>query len=300
VTIRRLALCICLLGAVYGCSPAPSQPQSVAAFKARQLQAAEQAQQRGELAAALALLRSVATAAPQDAAITAQIASLESIIATQTDNAIRQGKAAYARGNYRRGDHWMRKALALRPGEPRALEALRDSVSTQMRASLSRKVESPEGVTPYAQTETDSAQEQLRRLYEAGDYHALLERSAALPDSPDPESARLVRLAHLALAEQAATKNDPTGELAQLKAARAVYPLTPDPLPQRIASLRKDLADQWYRRGTSLMQTDLDQAISALQQSVDYDPQNSRAKMKLKQAQTLQRNLQKIQNNTAR
>ncbi len=44
------------------------------------------------------------------------------------------------------------------------------------------------------------------------------------------------------------------------------------------------------------MKSNLPQAITALQKSLQYNPYNDAAKRKLQQAETLQRNLDKIEN----
>jgi hypothetical protein len=101
------------------------------------------------------------------------------------------------------------------------------------------------------------------------------------------------------MADQAARQGQRDAELEHLMSAITVFPAVPDPLLDRSVVLRKELSKEWYQRGNGLMKGDLPGAIAALEKSLGYNPENRLARLKLKQARVLQRNLLKIQGNSS-
>ncbi|MDO8862672.1 hypothetical protein Q6D67_13255 [Haliea sp. E1-2-M8] len=62
-----------------------------------------------------------------------------------------------------------------------------------------------------------------------------------------------------------------------------------------MAALRGTLSEEWLQTGSGLLQSDLEAAISALEKSLRYNPGNRNASLRLQQARTAQRKLQRSQ-----
>ena len=107
--------------------------------------------------------------------------------------------------------------------------------------------------------------------------------------------AALLRSAYIGLAEQAEQAGELDTALAHMQSAMALQPRENDPVMRRSVALRQDLSLHWYQHGSRLIKNDLPQAIAALQKSLIYNPYNDDARRKLLQAETLQRNLEKIE-----
>lgn len=280
-----------LLGACAMPTPTPPPPppphgEAAAAFSARQQAAAVEARQEGDLARALALWRTLEPLLPNDADVASAIAELRSEIAREATRAREQGATAYRRGAYREGDSWMRRALALDPEDPRAQEALRQSFTRGAEARQASKIQ----------------QETLAGDAEPTADPVAPRETPATPTAPNDadtgDSAAAVQ-AYLEAAAQARARTDRPLELDQLLAATELGATT-TAVRDRIARLRKELGEHWYREGAARFQDDLAGAIEALEKALAYDPDNRAARLKLEQARTLQRNLERIKGGQAK
>lgn len=264
-------------------------------FVTRQTAAAEQAEADGHLAVALDLWYSILTVDPQNAQVRDQIGELQQAIDQRVEVALKRGKAAYAAGNAKEGDTWMLKVLAIEPDQEQALAGLRQSASRRNQAKQNAKSEKEmRQMIARRRAAPDSPQSRIRALYGQGDYQTLIEAAAKLDLKTDRDTARLLHLSHLALADQLAGKGDREGELGQLTTALSVYPEAGAPLAKRVSRVAKSLSDSWYKKGNASMKSDLPAAIAALEKAVEYDPQNKAAKLRLDRARILKRNLDKI------
>jgi hypothetical protein len=273
----------------------PSKQASVQSFVSQQKSAAQTAQDEQRLAESLSLWRSLLPLDGEDTEVTAAIDSLEQQIDNQSRQLLLRAESAYARGRRREGDTLMLKVLVLQPGEQQALAALRKSVSARAQAQQATKsTQENQAQMARQKSAPESVETQLRRVYASGDYAAVLAMSAKLKGEPNVETAKLLRFAHVAMADRAAQRDERDSELDHLMAAMAMSPSSGDPLLNRIVVLRKELSKEWYRRGNGLMKDDLPGAIAALEKSVSYNPDNHAARLKLKQARVLQKNLLKI------
>ncbi len=271
---------------------------AIAAFVQRQAEAAASAEAAGQLAQALALWQSLLPLpAPPEAAQKA-IARLQPEIAQRTAEALQRGEAAYASGDWRQGDSWMLRALALTPGERSASNRLREALAARARArqdaKSGREYELLAAGRPDTAPAAQSGQSRWAALHRDGEFQALIAEAESMPPAPLSDDAALLRDTHIQLADSARDRGETETELEHLQAALTAQPRTGDPLLGRVARLRTELSSQWLKTGTGLMQTDLDAAIAALEKALLYHPGNSNASLKLKQAQTLQRNLSRI------
>lgn len=299
--MRILAvLFLLLLGACGSPTPNRDAAAGLASFASHQVAAAEAAREAGDLAEALARWRTLLLVPAEAARARAAITALEPEIAARTRDALRQGEAAYARGNRRQGDRWMLAALALSPGEETATGRLRREFSARAVARARNKTESeyalPSAPAPGQMEEANTPMPPptLAALYREGRYRDLITRAEQAPPKPGSAEATHLRQAHLQLAE-AASATDLELELNHVHAALAAQPLAQDPLLARVVTLRGALSDEWLKTGSGLLQSDLEAAISALEKSLHYNPGNRNASARLQQARTLQRNLSRIQ-----
>lgn len=138
ITARNLAS-IMLALTLAGCTAAPSRVQDEQPFIARQKAAAGQARQQGDLARALTLWHTVEPLRPGDTEVLEAIRYLRGEIASKAETARNRAEAAYARGDRRGGDRWMRQVLSLQPGDREALAALRESFARRVQAQQAAK-----------------------------------------------------------------------------------------------------------------------------------------------------------------
>jgi tetratricopeptide (TPR) repeat protein len=297
----RLLIVAALAAFLSACASTPGSQRALDEFSSRQAVAASQAQEDGRLRDALSLWQTVVAAVPGDPDALAAIHALKSTIEDETDSAIRKGEAAYGQGKRSEGDRWMLRALALTPGEPIALAALRLSVSGASHERQEQKVQSAyaglEEKKPVAAEASEAAVsdpvEELKRLFDQGSYDAVLQ-AVADADADDARYAALARDSHIALARRAGDAKQPEQRLRHLDQALAISSAPGDPLWQERRKLAEGLSDDYYRQSLALLKSDLDGAIAALEKSVMLNPDNIAAKDKLDQAQTLKQNLNRI------
>lgn len=297
------ALGIVVLAATLSACATSLGPQSdLHEFKRRQTIAAQTAQEDGKFRDALMLWQTVATVDPQDSDAQASISTLQSTIENETRKAISEAQAAYSRGRRSDGDRWMLRALALTPKEPTALKGLQTSVSEASHERQDKRVQSSYGEqspekdktedAPLAKAVIDPAKD-IQRLFDAGDYEGVLAAVATYNDSEQERHKTVIRNSHLALAERAQKAKNPEEQLNQLDQALALGAASKSLLRER-QTLAETLSDDNYRASLSLLKTDLEGAIKALEKSIAFNPRNIAAKDKLDQALTLKRNLEKI------
>lgn len=299
------AKCYALSGALLllaGCNAnLPSTMSTDSSFEATQMAAATAAEERGDLARSLALWRTVLSYNPDNETARETVERLERRSSAQASRAYQRGLAAYKAGNKRSGDRWMMEALALRPGYEEALERLRLSSSQASHAKEGEKTNvAYENLADKAAEEKAAAAAYLttmQSLYTSGKYTELLEASEDAPAAVASGStlATLVHDSHLALAVQAAKRKDTLSQIGHLEDALPTAGKNKVSLQNQVTRLKNSIGTQAYKEGLSLMKTDLDGAIVALERASRYLSNNLAAKEKLDQARTLQKNLKRIQ-----
>lgn len=294
MTVRALLLAVALTALLPAVATAAARDDFVAAQKERARQLADD----DRLAEALAIWRTLLPLGTPDDETSAAIAELERTIAARVQSLESRARQAYGAGRRSDGDTYMLKLLALEPGHPGALKRLRRSHSLFAQRQQQEKSDTEYRDTVREQRATEpplnSTYDRLLALEQRGEYDAML-ALAERAGSTDGDSARLLRGAHIALADRAERNGDLDKALEHMGAAMVLLPLADDPLLARSAELRGQLSADWYRRGTALIKTDLPGAIAALEKAVAYNPYNDNARRKLDQAQTLRRNLERIE-----
>lgn len=284
-----------LLSACAGQSVAPGEG---APYIQSQKQQARMLTQKGQLAQSLAFWRSILPADKNDAEAKAAIAALEKTIRDRVSSLSNKAKTAYQKGNTRQGDTYSLKILALQPGHPQAVKWLVASKTKQARAQAGGKAQqeytvvnpTPSKPSPVSST---AANEKLGALLKAKDYAAVI---ATADTANDPAAASLVRSAYIGQAEQAISAGDPVVAIEHFRAAVKAHPVRNDPLVNRIRTVQQDASDALYREGRRVLNSDIDAAITAFSKAVEIKPDHATAKSALKRAQTLKRNLEKIEN----
>jgi hypothetical protein len=285
---------ICLL--FCACTTMPGKGGAIADFVNAQKQTAQQLEEKGELAQSLAVWRSLLPLGKADEETARAISDLESRIKQKLSANLREGKRAYNRGDSRQGDYYMLRALALQPGYKEAQQGLAKSFSARARAQQTSQSPSQTKMTPQKTGgNAASLEQQLENLYARKDYTGMLALSDSTLTASNSQTSKLLRNAHIALADQAENKGRTEAALEHVQSAMILKPLPNDPLVDRSLSLRNKLSQQWYQEGSRLMKTDIAKAVEALQKSLTYNPYNNNAKRKMLQAETLQRNLKKIE-----
>ncbi len=301
----RLVIALATAAFLVGCTGASITPADKAPFVQSQKEQARKLQQQGRLAEALAFWRSTLPAGKPDTETRQAIAQLEKQISASVRDLGAQAKAAYASGNRSRGDYLALKMLALQPGEPRAREWLVASTRIKAQQQASEKASdayeaapvSPgsEGPAQTASTAPVSTSGELRKLHTAKDYNGVIALADTLKPAPDSGDALLVRSAHVALGEQTLSRGDSEAAIGHFRGAMKAHPQANDPLRQRIAEVAQSASDEWYRKGRKALNTDIDAAIAAFESALALKPDHAAAKSALKRAQTLKRNLERIE-----
>lgn len=267
---RSAAVLLCV--AIASCIAPTHSIEAEQRFVEQQRAAAILAQQQGDLARALNLWRSIAPLSQADGGISLAINSLQQEIARRSADAKQNAELAYRRGARRDGDRWLRQALALQPDDEQARDRLAQRFS---QAAIAQRSSKTMAELPAPAATRPTAPE----LQQASDG---IQSPSALEQ-------------HIAAANRAREEDNPERELDYLLAATELgAPPVPE-LQNRVQGLRQDISKHWYKEGSALFQADLPMAIEALEKSLAYDPRNQAAQVKLKQARTLLKNLQKIQ-----
>jgi tetratricopeptide (TPR) repeat protein len=297
--MTRLKYLTLIIGCITicACSSMPGEQGAINSYVETQKNLAQQLEDQGDLAGALAVWRTLIPLGKPDEQTSSAINSLEKRIAQNVAANITSGQRAYKRGDSRQGDYYMLRALALQPGQETAKTALAKSFSNRARAQQTSPKNSAKAIVPAEYTAPKkNPQQQLEALYSRKDYAGML----ALKLSPEPGNSRtneLLRQAHIGQANKAEQKGNIDAALQHIQAAMIIKPLANDPLVDRSLALRNKLSQHWYLEGSRLMKTNISGAIEALQKSLTYNPYNNNAKRKLSQAKTLQRNLKRIEGN---
>ena len=292
--LLRFSILMFLCAVVAACATPPQG--AVTRFVEDQKHAARALQQEDRLAESLALWQSLLPLGAPDEETASAIETLNTEIDQRVAAKLSEAEAAYARGRVRQADLLMLQVLALKPGHTRALERLGKSESARVsRQQVSKNKEVFREALQRGLAPPEEPGLPLRELYEAGDYDALLTLAESLQEPYEPEIAQLLRNTHIGLADQAQQAGQMELALLHIEQALAIQPIENDPLTGRRAALRQVLSARYYQRGSRLIKSDLPQAITALEKSVSYNPDNADAQKKLRLAQTLQRNLKAIE-----
>jgi tetratricopeptide (TPR) repeat protein len=198
------------------------------------------------------------------------------------------------------------KALAADPGDRAATDALREIGREQALllhagsvangaggAKQASRRKPPDTLTAAEQQELESA----TMLLHQGDYGVSAQKlQDYLRRHPQDELARRkLRDAYAGLGQQQLDQGKTDEAVSYLQKAQQVKQPGASTTSGSVQSLRRDLAQDYYEKGVRVQRNDLTQAIRLWEQALLYDPEHAQAKLKLKQAKQMERNLDAIE-----
>jgi tetratricopeptide (TPR) repeat protein len=136
-------------------------------------------------------------------------------------------------------------------------------------------------------------------LLNQGDYPAAVQTlEAYIRRNPHDELGnRTFQEAYMELAQQRTKEGKKEEALAYLDTAHGVRENKSSPeLTRAIQSLRKEIAEDYYRQGLREQSTNLSEAIRLWEKTLKYDPEHARAARQLGQARKMEQNVRSIQN----
>jgi tetratricopeptide (TPR) repeat protein len=285
---------------------APAVSRTVGEAIARHRNLADDARRAGDLATAAEQLHVLTVLAPDDATFARELAAVRASIDRESRDAVQAGLAAMNAGDLDRASTSLLRALALNPAQADAAKALREIDRrrlTRIQADRAAKVaqqgnSAGSAATARAQSDANDSFdiEQAIEMVRAGDTsNGLRDLRAYVNANPSNRAARQ-RIGN-AVADRARELEDQGSK----EQAAALYDqavsLRGDanaPWAARMTSLKKALSRDYLDKGTRAYRTNLAQAISFFETSVKYDPQNTAATIKLKEAKTAREKLEKI------
>ncbi len=239
-----------------------------------------------------------------------QVTQLEDIIDRQIAIHTKLGKKALKRGKKTLATTEFLKALALDPRRQEPRRLLRDlDESTTMAVQIAKlKLLRQRLVRKEKKKEATVAQQQEKKTqdyyylelgidhFKKGDMEdSLIELKKYLATNPaDDKARRYVRDANLRLAERREKTGDMENALAYFEEAASNNNTLDPKLAAHIKDMRIRLAEQYYEQGLKVFRHDIDKAIELWERAVHFDPQHVNARLRLKSAYQLRKNLKGI------
>jgi tetratricopeptide (TPR) repeat protein len=306
--------------AVAGCAQVPTAPpavppaapvagappsRTVGEAIARHRKLADDARKSGDLAAAAQQLHVLTILAPDEASYARELATVRASIDSETREIVAAGTAALNAGELDRAGAAMLRALALDPSQPDASKTLREierrrlaRIQADKAARAMQQGETARNSNARASTEVNDSFdiEQAIEMVRAGDTsNGLRDLRAFVAANPGNRAARQ-RIGN-AVADRARELEDQGAREQAVSLYEQAVLLRGDanaPWAVRMTSLKKALSQEYLDKGTRAYRTNLAQAITFLETSVKYDPDNATASIKLKEARTAREKLDKI------
>jgi len=289
--------------------------RSVTELAARHRKQADAAKQSGDLANAEMQLEILTTLAPRDAGMARELADVRAAIAKESRDQFQAGTAALAAGDLDRAQAAMLRVLAVEPGQAEAAKALREIDRrrlTRIQADRAAKVRAPDDPAAAmaraparpagaAAAGSDGGNDafdvdQALEMLKAGDASGGLRDLKAYVDANPGNRAARQRIG-TAVAERARELEDQGNReqaLSLYEQASALRGDSSGAWVARIAPLKKKLSQDYVEKGTRAYRGNIVQAIGFFEAAVRYDPSNTQAAIKLKEAKAARDNLEKI------
>jgi tetratricopeptide (TPR) repeat protein len=284
---------------------APSPSRTVGEAIARHRKLADDARKSGDLATAAQQLHVLTVLAPDDASYARELATVRASIDKEAREVVSAGAAAMNAGDLDRASASMLRALALDPSQSDAAKALREidrrrltRIQADKAAKAMQQGEPARNNNARAATEVNDSFdiEQAIEMVRAGDTsNGMRDLRAFVAANPGNRAARQ-RIGN-AVADRARELEDQGAKEQAVSLYEQAVSLRGDasaPWAARMTSLKKSLSQEYLDKGTRAYRTNLAQAITFLETSVKYDPENTTASIKLKEARTARERLDKI------
>jgi len=292
--------------------PAPPVSRSVSEAVSRHRRLAESARQTGDLATAEMQLQILTLLAPGDATFTRDLAAVRAAIAKEVREQLQAGTAALGAGDLDRAHTALLRVLAIDPTQPEASKGLRDIDRrrlTRIQADRAAKVRvedtvatraAPNTAVARAQPQAESSDtfdvDQAIEMLRAGDSSGgLRDLKSYVEANPGNRAAR--QRIGTAVADRARELEDQGAREQALGLYEQAIALRGDsaaPWAARVPPLKKTLSQEYLDKGTRVYRTNLAQAVTFFEASVRYDPANTQAGVKLREAKAARDKLDKI------
>ena len=285
---------------------APAVSRTVGEAIARHRKLADDARRSGDLATAAQQLQVLTVLAPDDAAYARELATVRASIDKETRDIVAAGMGAMNAGDLDRASATMLRALALDPSQPDAAKMLREIDRrrlTRIQADKAAKA-TPQGEAARSASAARASSEvndgfdieQALEMVRAGDTSNGLRDLRAYVDANRGNRAARQRIGN-AVADRARELEDQGAREQAVTLYEQAVALRGDanaPWAGRMNALKKTLSQDYLDKGTRASRTNLAQAISFFETSVKYDPDNTAASIKLKDAKAAREKLDKI------
>ena len=284
----------------------PAVSRTVGEAIARHRKLADDARRSGDLATAAQQLQVLTVLAPDDAAYARELATVRASIDKETRDIVAAGMGAMNAGDLDRASATMLRALALDPSQPDAAKMLREIDRrrlTRIQADKAAKA-TPQGEAARSASAARASSEvndgfdieQALEMVRAGDTSNGLRDLRAYVDANRGKRAARQRIGN-AVADRARELEDQGAREQAVTLYEQAVALRGDanaPWAGRMNALKKTLSQDYLDKGTRASRTNLAQAISFFETSVKYDPDNTAASIKLKDAKAAREKLDKI------
>jgi tetratricopeptide (TPR) repeat protein len=270
---------------------------------AKHKQLAAQHRQSGDLASAATQLQIVALLAPHDEASRQELTAVESSINRQVQERMAAGNAALGKGDVDRAADEMLKVLALDPDNSDAAKTLREvekrrqskiqagraaRVNAAANTSASRPASAP---APAAASTNGFDLELPLEIFKAGDTATGLRDLKRYVDANPNDRAGRQRIGTVVYdrARELEDKGSREQALTLYEQAIALRGEATAGWNTRVQALRKTLGDEHFQKGVRAYPSDAALAIKEWETSLRFDPQNTKAAARLKDAQEKKR-----------
>jgi len=321
---RRVAYLVVLAGLTASCVQTSSQTWLSGDFPAEREKLARQLAKKGDLSGALVQWRVLERLSPDDRSITRERRKLESRIEKKVKAAFSKAKDDLAKGRSTQAWKGFLRVLSLDPNHAGALAELRALEVRRLRRSRSRVVESlyqkeleaakaevRKAAAPAKQPSKTTAKSQPKegtsqRSRSLGRSRDLIEKAAFresiaaleqhLTKYPEDKDAQgLLSLSHRRLGLELYEDGKLREALPHLKASRT-FGTDADAADatrarRALSETKRRLAQESYEKGLRAFQTDVDQAIVFLQETLAYDPGHAKAQIFLNRARKIKETL---------
>lgn len=269
---------------------------------------AESSKKGGDLATAAEQWQILTLLAPDNDSYRRELTATRAAIATQVKEQLQVGTALMGMGDLDRAAQAMLRVLALDPNQPDAASALREIDRrrfTRIQADRAAKVKIEDKVAiagtmraPAAAAEPGDGfdLEQALLMFRAGDATGGIRDLKAFVDANPANRTARQRIGAV-VAERARELEDQGAREQAINLYEQATTLRGDgsgPWAARLPPLRKAVSQDYFDKGSRAYRTNIAQAITFFETSLRYDPANTQAALKLKDAKMAREKLDKI------
>ena len=238
-----------------------------------------------------------------------RIRVLKVLIKRRSKIHLTNGRDAIKRNDFKTAETSLLKVLALNPRHSKALTMLKKIEASRVEniqqtktrrlkkkqlAKLNQDIES-------SQIVSSNSQEQFYLemgldLYQKGDWSGSIreiEKYLSINEH-DQKAKNTVAKSHFKLSRRFESRGHLEPAIQHLKDGMKYSERVTDEQIEKLASLKINLSENFYKNGVKTYRNDINQAILYWERAIDYNPNHFKAKNRLAKATQMQRNLSKI------